>query len=86
MNYNFDHTNDDEDCAIGKKWFRVNKYCFYMNLQLYIMHKKPRLVIFRTMEIEIISNIPLRNSMHKNDEEKKGFNEVMEQKTVRTFL
>ena len=40
MNYNFDHTNDDEDCAIGKKWFRVIKYCFYMNLQLYIMHNK----------------------------------------------
>ena len=40
VNYNFDHTNDDEDCAIGKKWFRVIKYCFYMNLQLYIMHNK----------------------------------------------
>ena len=39
----------------------------------------------RTMEIEIISSFPWRISMHKNDVEKKGLNEVLEQKMVRTF-
>ena len=40
--HNFKNTNDDEDCAIGKKWFRV----IYMNLQLHIMNNEIKTVDF----------------------------------------